>query len=148
MSTQIINLGTGRCSDFGGPNDGGVGPEEGLALVEVDDFAEHWFGRNFLPLQQGVGLARSLNPSAYYCAMRWAFARFEGQQGEILFGKTREQIRRIIIKATAANGNFVFLQPLDFGPGPRTGRLIDISPGGMAHLGINTDDLVSVEAIV
>jgi hypothetical protein len=135
---------TGRCSWFGGPNDQGVGANEGLALVERADLQEWWFSRCFA-LQPGFGLARGLNPNAYYCAMVWDYSQYP-----------REVIRRSIVRVSA-NGKSVLAQPVDFGPGDgsivdgqqteNTGRLIDLSPGILAELGLQTDDEVTVDLI-
>ena len=60
---------TGKCSYFGGPNDDGVSPDEGLAFIyNVEDRPEL-----FLPYQpEGTtGLARRLNPYIDYVACRW-----------------------------------------------------------------------------
>lgn len=149
MSVQVINLGVGRCSDFGGPGDMGVDLMEGLALVSISDLVENWYGRNFYPPRPHVGLARTLNPKALYCAMQFAYGDGDGfgQPGPILPGVTKSVIRRSII-AVSANGRTVFVQPLDWGPNRRTGRLIDLSPGAMEALDVKTDDIVSVEAIL
>ncbi len=77
MSSRIVPLGTGKCSDFGGPDDQGVGPLEGLALVSLQD----------------------------------------------LTGVPASVIRRALF-------------------------VIDLSPGALAALGCETDDLVTVEAIL
>jgi len=150
MSTRVIALGTGRCSDFGGPFDGGVSPTEGLGLVEVDDLHDDWFARCFLTIDPDikppVGLARRLNPQALYCAMRWNFTGLDSKGG-VLFGFSREQIRRGIFRVLAANGRSVFVQAVDDGPNEHTGRLIDLSPEALAKLQIGTDDLVTVEFI-
>src|SRR5215475_10284278 len=63
----------GTCSWFGGPEDTGVSPSEGLAfLYEVSD-APHLF----LPEQPAgtTGLARRLNPGLMYVACRWDYDR-------------------------------------------------------------------------
>src|SRR4029077_6441665 len=63
---------TGTCSWFGGPDDLGVSPSEGLAFIyEIDDDNQFLF----LPFQPKgtTGLARRLNPYVHYCAMRWDY---------------------------------------------------------------------------
>lgn len=148
MSVQVIPLGTGKCSTFGGPNDEGVSLSEPLALVNFFDLMDPWFARNFLPPRPHIGMARSLNPKAFYCAMRFAYGTDpEGNRGEILPGFTRDQVRRLVI-AVSAKGKTVFLQPLDWGPNRETGRLIDLSPQALVVLDLNTDDPVDVAAIV
>jgi len=147
---KIIELGSGKCSYFGGPMDSGVGAQEGLGLIEPSDLTEWWFRRLFaMPgsYDNGKGLARNLNPSAFYCAMRFGYGSFAGVAGEILPGYSRTQIQRMIFAVTA-NGNTKFVQAADWGPNTDTGRLIDLSPGVCKALCISTDDVVSVEALV
>lgn len=142
-------LGTGKCSSFGGPKDTGVGQWEPLSAVSTSDLSEYWFNRLFLPQAQWdhkAGLARNLNPNALYCAMRWSYGAFEGKYGEILCGFTREQIRRSLFKVSA-NGKSVYVQAADWGPNPDTDRLIDLSPGALAYLGMKTDYTVTVELV-
>jgi hypothetical protein len=147
---NIINLGSGKCSYFGGPNDTGVGSREGLSLIETPDLQEWFFRRIFLTQAQwneSLGLARNLNSNALYCAMRWAFGSFNGVAGEILTGYSREQVRRAIFIVTA-NGKSIFVQGADWGPNTDTGRIIDLSPGAVQALGVRTDDPVSVQAVI
>ncbi len=136
-------------STFGGPADDGVGPHEGLALIGPSDLALWWFASLFLPQSPDgtTGLARRLNPRAYYLAMRWDYGRFP-----VLF------LRQTMVKLTnPANDRWLLARPVDFGPGngsvidgqptPDTGRLADLSPGAATALGLQTDDLVSVEIV-
>jgi hypothetical protein len=145
--SEIIPLGTGRMSTFGGPADDGVGPHEGLALIGPTDLACWWFSCLFLPQQPDgtTGLARRLNPRAYYMAMRWDYARF-----------SKDFLRNTVVRLTnPANGLAIFARPVDFGPGdgtlidgqstPDTGRLADLSPGAANVLGLRTDELVTCE---
>jgi hypothetical protein len=148
--SEIITLGTGRMSTFGGPADNGVGPREGLALVGPSDLAIWWFACLFLPQQpEGTtGLARRLNPRAYYLAMRWDYVRF-----------SVDFLRNTVVKLTnPANRLAILARPVDFGPGdgtvidgqptPDTGRIADLSPGAATALGLQTDDLVTAEIVV
>jgi len=147
--SEIIPLGIGRMSTFGGPADDGVGPHEGLALIGPSDLALWWFAYLFLPQQPSgtTGLARRLNPRAYYLAMRWEYARFPV-----------DFLRGTVVKLTnPANGLSVLARPVDFGPGdgsiidgqptPDTGRLADMSPGAATGLGLQTDDVVQCEMV-
>ena len=146
---EIVLLGTGKMSTFGGPADEGVGPHEGLALVGPTDLALWWFSCLFLTEQpQGTtGLARRLNPRAFYLAMRWDY---EIHSKEFL----RESVVRV---SNPANGRRIFARPVDFGPGdgteiderptPDTGRMADLSPGAAAALGLRTDDVVRCELV-
>jgi hypothetical protein len=148
--SEIVALGAGRMSTFGGPADDGVGPHEGLALVGPSDLAYWWFACLFLPQPPPgtTGLARRLNPRAYYLAMRWDYARFPV-----------DFLRNTVVKLTnPTSGLVVLARPVDFGPGdgtvidgqptPDTGRLADFSPGAAMALGLQTDDYVRIEIIV
>ncbi len=140
---------TGTCSTFGGPDDTGVGATEGLSCIDVSDLGSWWFRRIFLSpgsYNNALGLARNLDPNAFYCAMRWNYGSFNGVAGEVGVGLTRAQIRASLIRLSA-NGKVVFLQPADWGPNPDTGRIIDCSPAGLAALNCQTDDTVTADLI-
>src|SRR5476651_2226091 len=141
--SEIILLGTGKMSVFGGPADEGVGPHEGLALIGPTDLAFWWYASLFLPVQPAgtTGLARRLNPRAFYLAMRWDYARWP-----------KQVLRNAVVKLTnPMNGLHVFARPVDYGPGDGsvidgqatldTGRIADLSPGAAAALGLRTDDV-------
>jgi len=144
----FVSLGTGRMSVFGGPADEGVGPHEGLALIGPTDLALWWFSCLFLGAQPAgtTGLARRLNPRAYYIAMRWDYTRFP-----------KEALRNGFVRLSVpgADDRHVFARPVDFGPGDGsvidgqptrdTGRLADLSPSAATALGLQTDDLVTCE---
>jgi hypothetical protein len=143
----FLPLGTGRMSIFGGPADEGVGPHEGLALIGPTDLALWWFSCLFLgePPPGTTGLARRLNPRAYYLAMRWDYARFP-----------KEALRNGLVRVSVpGTDRAVFARPVDFGPGDGsvidgqptrdTGRLADLSPGAATALGLQTDDVVACE---
>ena len=148
--SEITFLGTGKMSVFGGPADEGVGPHEGLALGGPSDLGGWWYSSLFLPDSPPgtTGLARRLNPRAYYLAMRWDY---------VLYPK--ELLRNAVVKLTnPATGLHVFARPVDFGPGdglvidgqptPDTGRIADLSPGAATALGLQTDDLVQCELVL
>ena len=145
----LVFLGTGKMSVFGGPADEGVGPHEGLALVGPTDLALWWFSCLFLPEQPPgtTGLARRLNPRAYYLAMRWDYALYP-----------KQVLRNTVVKlSNPANALHVFARPVDFGPGdgsvidgqptPDTGRIADLSPGAATALGLQTDNVVTCELV-
>ena len=147
--SEIIFLGTGKMSVFGGPADDGVGPHEGLALIGPSDLANWWFSHLFLAIQPPgtSGLARRLNPRAFYLAMRWDYARYP-----------KQVLRNAVVKLTnPANALHVFARPVDFGPGdgsvidgqptPDTGRIADLSPGAAMSLGLQTDEAVTCEMV-
>ena len=147
--SEIILLGTGKMSVFGGPADEGVGPHEGLALIGPTDLAFWWYSSLFLPQQPDgtTGLARRLNPRAFYLAMRWDYASWP-----VSF------LRNAIVKLTnPESGRYVYARPVDFGPGDGsvidgeptrdTGRIADLSPGAATALGLQTDDVVMCELV-
>jgi len=122
----------GLCSQFGGPNDTGVSPSEGLAFIFDVDEAPHLF----LPYQpQGTsGLARRLNPYVCYIACRWDY---DVTSKEML----RDSGQRALVRA---NDWEMLAFPADWGPHGDTNRVADLSPGLMEALGITTDDEVEV----
>lgn len=134
-------------SVFGGPDDNGVGPHEGLALVDPGDLKLWWFRRCFQEYQPSgtTGLARRLNVNAFYVACRWDY------------GQTPRAILRYSLCKVSANGVARFAQPVDFGPGngdiidakrtKNTGLVADLSPALAAALNLKTDDFVTVELI-
>ncbi len=125
---------TGKCSWFGGPADTGVSSSEELALIEPVDLSDWWFRYLFLKNNPPgtTGLARRLDPDAYYCAMRWDYSV-----------TPREFLRRNFV-TVSANGISLLVRPVDWGPNADTDRLIDCSPGILSKLRVKTDDLVTV----
>lgn len=127
-------------STFGGPDDTGVKPSEGLALIEPEDLKEWWYRRIFLEEQPAgtTGLARRLDPDAFYIAMRW-----DAQQ------ITPDTAARALFKLTnPKNQKYCFAQGADYGPAERVKRLCDMSPGAADYLGLDTDQIVRVEMIL
>lgn len=123
---------TGKVSHFGGPNDTGVSPDEGLAFIyEIDMKPEL-----FLPVQppNTTGLARRLNPARFYLATRWDYS---------LTSKEELLSMRCLVRSPRTGKQFLAM-PSDWGPHGDTDRIADISPGLMTALGISTDDTVEV----
>lgn len=123
----------GKVSWFGGPDDTGVAPDEGLAfLYDVDDKPDL-----FLDDQPAgtTGLARRLDPDEHYIAMRWDYDMFSK---EFLRGDVYANVR------APKTGREFLAAPADWGPHTSTGRIADISPSLMARLGIETDDEVEI----
>jgi hypothetical protein len=123
----------GKVSWFGGPEDHGVSPSEGLAFIyEVEDKPEV-----FLDYQPAgtTGLARRLDPSTFYIAMRWDYDQFSKNT---LAGR---DVARVTAPST---GRSALAHPADWGPHVDTSRVADISPGLMEELGIETDAEVEV----
>lgn len=117
----------GKCSWFGGPHDRGVSEHEGLALVQsarqLPDF--------FLP-DNGLGLARRLNPDKLYIACRWDYHHFP----------ISYLLQNLVTVTTGLKS--IQVQPVDWGPNARTGRIADLSPGALKALGLQTDGIVTV----
>jgi hypothetical protein len=130
VSEELLVHLKGKVSWFGGPNDEGVDPDEGLAFIYGVEDAP-WL---FLPHQpEGTtGLARRLNPNVHYVACRWDY---DQTSREMLLNE------QAIVRA---GGHSMKAFPADWGPHVDTGRIADISPGLMEDLGITTDAQVEV----
>lgn len=126
-------------STFGGPEDRGVSPSEGLAIFEPVDLQRPNIASLFLAEQPAgtSGLARRLNPQAYYFAFRWNYSE-----------TPRVALQTALFRLTAANGKSILARPCDWGPNEDTGRIADLSPGAAHELGLATDDMVTVEGPV
>jgi hypothetical protein len=124
----------GKCSWFGGPDDTGVAPDEGLAFIYEIEQAPHLFLDEQPP--GTTGLARRLNPNEYYVACRWDY---DVTPKSMLADQT---IQALVI----ADGGAKQLRawPADWGPHEDTDRAADISTGLMEALGIATDDEIEV----
>jgi N-acetylmuramoyl-L-alanine amidase len=124
---------TGRCSHFGGPEDTGVAPDEGLAFIyEIEDAPQL-----FLPYQPDgtSGLARRLNPFVHYVACRWDYEATP---------KTM-MLEEVALVTAAKTGRSMKAFAADWGPHEQnTGRAADLSPGLMQDLELETDDEVTV----
>jgi hypothetical protein len=130
----------GKMSTFGGPDDHGMGPNEGLALFELPDLANPKYADLFLPAPPPgtSGLGRRLNPDRYYLACRWDYN-----------DTPREFLRNsLALVENPQNGRTAYARPADWGPNAGTGRVADLSPGLAAALGLNTDEdvLVTISA--
>jgi len=124
----------GKCSYFGGPDDMGVSPDEGLAFIS--EISQNPY--LFLPYQPDgtTGLARRLNPCVHYVACRWNYEE-----------TPREMLREEVALVRVDMGEYVIEMtafPADWGPHEKTGRVADLSPSLLADLGIETDDEVEV----
>jgi len=123
---------SGKCSWFGGPNDMGVSPSEGLAFIYELDDAPHLF----LPSQPSgtTGLARRLDPAKLYIACRWDYN---------VTSKDDLLNIKVLVRSPKTGKEFL-AEPADWGPHQNTNRIADLSPGLMDALGITTDDTVEV----
>lgn len=122
----------GKCSSFGGPDDTGVTPTEGLAFIS----SVEQMPQLFLPFQPPgtTGLARRLNPWVNYVACRWDYS---------VTPKPSLLQSMAMVKAVKT-GISLKAFPADWGPNQNTGRVADLSPSLMENLGIKTDDEVEV----
>jgi N-acetylmuramoyl-L-alanine amidase len=123
----------GKVSHFGGPNDDGVAPDEGLAFISAVDQAPHLF-LSYQP-EGTTGLARRLNPETFYIACRWDYDETPAYM----------LLEEMALVHAPKTGRSLKLYPADWGPHQDTDRVADISPGAMQALGITTDDEVVVE---
>jgi N-acetylmuramoyl-L-alanine amidase len=123
---------SGKCSWFGGPEDTGVSPSEGLAFIYDIDDAPHLF----LPTQPSgtTGLARRLNPYVHYLAMRWDYDVHSKQ----------DLLDLVALVRNPRTGFELFAFPADWGPHGDTDRICDLSPGLMTDLELETDDIVEI----
>lgn len=128
----------GKISYFGGADDKLVKHDEGLALFNrYDDFPEIFLTEapDLMPDDPGypgkaTGLARRLDVSKHWCAMRWDYS------------KTPKPILRHSKVMISANGEKVFATPCDYGPALWTDRIIDCSESVLKALRVQTDDVV------
>jgi len=123
---------TGTCSWFGGPDDDGVSPSEGLAFIYKWEDAPHLF----LPYQpEGTtGLARRLNPYVAYLAMRFDYDVIPKDK----------LLDHVALVRNVKTGMALTAIPSDWGPHEDTRRIADLSPWLMEALGLTTDDTVEV----
>jgi len=125
---------TGAMSTFGGADDTGVSPSEGLALCEPGEVGK--FPGLFLTAQPAgtTGLARRLDPKSHYIACRWDYSE-----------TPRAYLQGISVTVTnPKNGKSLAARPIDWGPNERTTRIADLSPGLAADLGLATNDICKV----
>jgi N-acetylmuramoyl-L-alanine amidase len=132
VDSDALLVATGPCSHFGGPDDTGVAPDEGLAFIYAVGDAPHLF----LPYQPDdtSGLARRLNPFVHYIACRWDY---DVTPREMLLSKPAQV-------TALKTGITLKCFPADWGPHQSTARVADLSPSLMADLGITTDDEIEV----
>lgn len=127
----------GTVSHFGGPDDMGVSPSEGLAFIySISDQPDLFL--SYQP-EGTTGLARRLNPDVPYVACRWPYdSETKAAWREVL-------LHEMALVEAPKTGKSIKCYPSDWGPHEeKTGRAADISPGAMTYLGIQTDDIVKV----
>ena len=126
----------GKVSWFGGPDDNGVAPDEGLAFIDDVDDAPDLFLADQPP--GTTGLARRLDPDTLYIACRWDY---DVTPKETL-------LQTVVLVRALKTGAVAKATPADWGPHEDTGRVADLSPGLMAALGIETDDEVEIMVVL
>ena len=124
----------GKVSWFGGPEDMGVTPSEGLAFIFSYEEAPYLFLQAQPP--GTTGLARRLDPAVNYLAIRWDYAVYSKKM--LASGEYMAKVR------APKTGKEFMAYPADWGPNQNTGRVCDISQGLLDTLGIQTDDQVEV----
>ncbi|MCC7519486.1 MAG: hypothetical protein IT578_09905 [Verrucomicrobiae bacterium] len=147
----------GTCSAFGGVSrlysregiavpDPGMGKTEGLALFELSEVGgavDPQGVRLFTLDLPAHGLGHNLNAEAAYCAMRWNYQ---------LTPKSALRLARVQVCSLDRDGKplrCVNCRPVDWGPSDETTRrLIDLSPGALHTLGIDTDAMVQATLIL
>ncbi len=128
---MTLNL-KGKVSYFGGPDDMGVSPSEGLAFIYDVDDAPHLF-LSYQP-EGTSGLARRLNPETYYIATRWDYDQYPKDY----------LLTEMALVRNPKTGKQVKVYPSDWGPHQDTDRVADVSPAVIEYLGLKTDDEVEV----
>lgn len=129
----------GKASWFGGPDDMGVSPDEGLAFIYDYADAPHLFLAEQPPGTSG--LARRLNPEVFYVACRWDY-------DETPKSMLADRRNMCLVRAIDDTKESVLAWPADWGPHEDTGRAADLSPGLLDALGLETDDEVEVVYLV
>ena len=117
--SDVLFIAKGKCSWFGGPDDKGVKPDEGLAFISDVDQAPQLF----LPEQPPYtsGLARRLDPDVFYIACRWDYKRTPPDM----------LLSEIALVKALSTGLDLECFPADWGPNEKTGRVADLSPGAL-----------------
>jgi hypothetical protein len=127
----------GTCSTFGGKNDTGVSPSEGLAFFYEFSDAPWLFTKDQPP--GTTGLARRMDSAnVFFVACRW---QYEDTSKEML-GHSGQMAMVTNVKTGVQR----LAHPADWGPHEaETGRAADLSEALARSLGVSTDDRVRVE---
>ena len=132
--STVLFAASGTCSTFGGPDDTGVSPSEGLAMwYEPDECPWLMLGKQ---PSGTTGMARRLDPAVFYVACRFDYSV---TPKEMLRGPQMAMV------TNADTGVMRLAHIADWGPHEeQTGRAADLSPGLADSLGVGTDDEVTV----
>lgn len=142
----MLSAQLGKCSEFGGPDDETMAGDSGMAFYEPAEadrrpdiflpedkgwLEEHpaWVAK--YPNQRQPTWSR-LKTEFFYLAMR-----FDNAPPRVVLQNTPFKIRNL------KTGHWCSAFAVDRGPGVET-RLIDLSPGVMDFLSLETDDNVEV----
>jgi len=119
---------TGKISWFGGKN-GGMKPGEPWALYDwLFNETGDWMSQPIIRQN--------------YCAIRFDYNAI-AQSEVISLSEVKDRIRNAEI-VIEFKGKSMPVIPVDWGPHPKTGRIIDVSRTVMGKLGCRTDDIVIV----
>lgn len=135
---HVVFKAEGKMSTFGGPNDTGMTPTEGLALYDTpSQFVKAGIGDWLLSASEAgaSGVGRRLDPARLYVACRWDYKV-----------TTKTFLRTARIRVTNPKTDRAeFARAVDWGPNVRTKRAADLSPGLAKALGLDTNDECLVE---
>lgn len=152
-NTHKLVVGKGKCSSFGGKDDNGD-RMNGLANITSYENAaclcqrfpnlfewstlRHFMAdlKNCNPFDfEPFGLSAFLNPNAFYCALPHNLKPWF---------TNNDLITLKIMNANKINLYALNVPVIDRGPASFTNRIIDLSPGLMSYLELETDDEVSL----
>lgn len=137
---DVLFKASGKMSTFGGPKDLGMTSTEGLALfADPSDFIRAGMSDYLLSSQKAgaYGLGRRLNPDLPYVACRWDYNI-----------TPRAVLRACHIRVTnTRTGKVEMARAVDWGPNADTKRAADLSPGLAKALGLDTDDVCTIEVL-
>ena len=129
---MTLNL-KGKVSWFGGPNDTGVSPSEGLAFIYDVDDAPHLF----LSLSTGRHDRTGAAAKSGHLLSSPPVGTMTNIPKDYL-------LTEMAMVRSPKTGKQVKVYPADWGPHVDTNRVADVSPAVMEYLGIKTDDEVEV----
>lgn len=116
----------GKLGVFGGPRDRGIKPDDKLALPTGP---------------HGVyERVRSLNPSSFYCAMRWNYHVEHMTPEEV----KRWWANKKLLVTNPKSGVSVVVRAVDYGPHENTGLAISVSPRAAETLDLEVGDDVDI----
>jgi hypothetical protein len=117
----------GKAAIFGGPKDRSRKPDDKLGLPTGLHFQYE--------------RARSLNPKAYYCSMRWEYRQQHMSTEE---GKRWWANKKLLV-SNPSGGAAVVVKAVDYGPHENTGLVIGISPAAAEAIGIEAGQEVDIK---